>query len=75
VGGGPVHLEPGQWTDDTAMTLGLASCRVGFASGRVPMVKDAQNCLMVTAHPGGERRMQTNAMKRALERGETQVGV
>jgi ADP-ribosylglycohydrolase len=25
VGGGPFHLEPGQWTDDTSMTLCLAS--------------------------------------------------
>jgi len=24
VGGGPFHLEPGQWTDDTAMALCLA---------------------------------------------------
>ena len=23
VGGGPFHLEPGQWTDDTAMALAL----------------------------------------------------
>jgi ADP-ribosyl-[dinitrogen reductase] hydrolase len=25
VGGGPFHLEPGQWTDDTAMALALAA--------------------------------------------------
>lgn len=24
VGGGPFHLEPGQWTDDTSMALCLA---------------------------------------------------
>jgi ADP-ribosylglycohydrolase len=29
VGGGPFHLEPGQWTDDTAMALCLADSLVG----------------------------------------------
>jgi ADP-ribosyl-[dinitrogen reductase] hydrolase len=35
VGGGPFHLEPGQWTDDTSMALCLAESlmeRQGFAS-------------------------------------------
>jgi len=39
------------------------------------MVQDARHNLLVTAHPGGESIMQTNAMKQALARGETQVGV
>jgi hypothetical protein len=39
------------------------------------MVQDARNGTMVSAHPGGEGIMPTNAMKRALERGETQVGM
>jgi hypothetical protein len=33
VGGGPFHLEPGQWTDDTSMALCLAESlieRQGF---------------------------------------------
>jgi ADP-ribosyl-[dinitrogen reductase] hydrolase len=35
VGGGPFHLEPGQWTDDTSMALCLAESLVekqGFDS-------------------------------------------
>jgi len=28
VGGGPFHLEPGQWTDDTSMALCLAECLI-----------------------------------------------
>jgi ADP-ribosylglycohydrolase len=39
VGGGPFHLGPAQWTDDTAMALCLASCLVGLASRRVPCYK------------------------------------
>src|SRR5712692_8524055 len=55
--------------------LSLASCLFGLASGLLPMVKDARNWPIVAAHPGGHRTMQTNSMKQALERGETQVGV
>src|SRR5206468_8813627 len=47
----------------------------GLASGLLLVLQDPRNWSIIAAHPGGERRMQTNTMKRALERGETQVGV
>lgn len=37
VGGGPFHLQPGEWTDDTSMALCLAESlieRQGFDPGR-----------------------------------------
>ena len=33
VGGGPFHLEPGQWTDDTSMALCLAESLVKCGGG------------------------------------------
>ena len=29
-GGGPFHLEPGQWTDDTSMALALADSLIAY---------------------------------------------
>src|SRR5262245_1000699 len=59
----------------TRAALSLAVGLFGLASDRMPMVQDARNGPMIAAHPGGQRSMQTNTMKQALERGETQVGV
>jgi hypothetical protein len=37
----------------------------GLASGLLPVLQDARNWSIVAAHPGGDRTMQTNAMKQA----------
>ena len=43
-GGGPFHLQPGQWTDDTSMALRLAESSV-CCKKRQPEHQKRQHCL------------------------------